>query len=184
MKQMLKFLPLVGTAAILTIVFGTIYVITQQSLRLGANDPQIQLAEDAAAALDAGQKPGDLTRGRMDMGASLQPFIIIYDKSGKPVAGNGYLDGKLPQVPVSVLEASKGQERNSITWQPASDVRVASVTVASKDYYVTSGRSLREVESRESAVFKLAASGWAASIFVLVVVALLAREPAPKSASK
>ena len=38
---------------LITIVLGFAYVADQQILRHGANDPQIQLAEDAAAALAA-----------------------------------------------------------------------------------------------------------------------------------
>ena len=41
-------------AVIVTAFCGLAYVTVQQALRQGANDPQIQMAEDAAAALDGG----------------------------------------------------------------------------------------------------------------------------------
>jgi hypothetical protein len=43
----LRWLPL---AVAITILAGLVYATVQQSLRQGANDPQIQLAEDTAAA--------------------------------------------------------------------------------------------------------------------------------------
>jgi hypothetical protein len=44
-------------AAVTTLLCGLVYLAVQQSLRQGANDPQIQMAEDAAAALVAGSTP-------------------------------------------------------------------------------------------------------------------------------
>ena len=45
------FLPV---AVLATLCCGLVYGAVQQDLRMGANDPQLQLAEDAARALDAG----------------------------------------------------------------------------------------------------------------------------------
>ena len=48
MTMMKTWVPLtIGT----TLLCGLVYLATQQSIRQGANDPQIQMAEDAAAAL-------------------------------------------------------------------------------------------------------------------------------------
>jgi hypothetical protein len=50
-RYTLKFwLPL---AAAVTMLSGLVYIAVQQNMRIGANDPQIQLAEDAARALAA-----------------------------------------------------------------------------------------------------------------------------------
>lgn len=61
-----------------------------------------------------------------------------------------------------------------MTWEPQSGVRIASVTVAAKDYYVLSGRSLTEVEKNESETFRIAFIGGVLSLLVLGVV-LVAR---------
>jgi len=42
-------------AAALTGVFAFIYLTVQQDMRMGLNDPQIQMAEDAAGALASNQ---------------------------------------------------------------------------------------------------------------------------------
>ena len=157
-------------AIIITIIFGTIYTATQQILRQDANDPQIQLAEDAATALNAGQQPSDVVSGKVDINNSLLPFVTIYDKSGNVVAGNGYFDGALANnAPFGSLEASAKVPYNAITWQPYSVLRIASVSVSANNYFVFSGRSLVQVEIRENLVFKISILGWAASMLVLLI---------------
>lgn len=166
---------------VVTVVFGAIYITQQQSLRIGANDPQIQIAEDAVAALNADSVPESFMNGKVDMSNSLAPFVIIYDKSGKVVGGTGYLDGKIPVVPLGVLENSKGKDYNGVTWQPKSGVRIASVGVAAKNYYVLSGRSLNEVEKRIDSLFNYVIFGWACSIFLIFIGNLLYQKiPKPK----
>jgi hypothetical protein len=59
----------------------------QQDLRLGANDPQLQLAEDTARALDAGTPATTLVAtSKVDVATSLAPFLVIYDGAGNVLA--------------------------------------------------------------------------------------------------
>ncbi|HSW37705.1 MAG TPA: hypothetical protein VLG37_05065 [Candidatus Saccharimonadales bacterium] len=163
---MKSYLSLFISGLIITVIFGTIYGTVQQSLRLSANDPQIQLAEDSAAKLDAGAKASTVS-GQTDIKRSLATFLIIYDKSGRVVAGTGRLDGQIPRVPLGVLKASEGKDYHAVTWQPQNGVRLASVTVSAKNYYVVSARSLKEVEKRETKVFQLAVMGWLVSLLIV-----------------
>lgn len=166
---MKKLIPWLGASLVVVITFGTIYAAVQQAQRRGANYPQIQIAEDAAAALDKGVQPAKLVNGRVDMVRSLAPFTIIYDKSGKAVVGSGYLHGKTPAIPIGVLTAAKGKDYSFVTWQPAAGVRIAAVSVAARDYYVLSGRSLKEVERNENQTMQLTLLGGIASMLTLVV---------------
>jgi len=163
-----RLLPWFAALGVITILFGTVYAAVQQSLRESLNDPQIQLAEDTASNLDKGTSPSAATANPVDIDHSLAPFVIVYDKKGHVVAGNGYLNSQVPVVPSGVLSASSGRPYNAVTWQPQTDVRIASVTVASKDYYVLSGRNMREVEHREDAIFQLASFGWFISVATVV----------------
>src|SRR5579871_538150 len=89
-------------AVIMVIIFGTIYAVVQQSQRMAGDYPQIQLAEDAAASLNAGQQPSRLTAGRVNMHDSLAPFITVYSRSGQVVVGNGYLNGHVSTAPFGI----------------------------------------------------------------------------------
>lgn len=143
----------IAAALIIFLIFGFMYLTVQQAQRNDANYPQIQLAEDSASALNTGTKPSSLTEGRVDMASSLAPFTIIYDKSGKVVAGNGYLNNKIPIPPVGVLTSSANKNYSFVSWQPASNVRIAAVTATADNYYVLSGRSLKEIEKNEHRTF-------------------------------
>ena len=80
---------------IISIIFGTIYGAAQQVLRLTANDPQIQMAQDAAASLNAGNTPTSLVPSKVDSKVSLAPFIEVYDKcSGMLHSENPYAEKK------------------------------------------------------------------------------------------
>lgn len=168
-------LPIAVAAALLT-ALG--YVLVQQDLRMSANDPQIQLAEDAASALRSGQPAQAVVNGTpIDMARSLAPFVIVFDDSGQPLASSATLDGQVPTPPPGVFSyvAANGEER--LTWQPRSDVRVAAVMVrytGAASGYVLAGRSLREVERRTDQMLALATLAWAATLGATLAASALA----------
>lgn len=173
-KTMLRiWLPLMAAIALLS---GLTYVIAQQVLRQSANDPQIQMAEDAAADLESGAAPAQVVGARtVEMSESLTPYLIVYDASGKLLASSARLHDAQPLIPPGVLDAARARGQNRVTWQPEPGVRSATVIVAyggPDGGTVLAGRSLREVEVREDTVFQLAfAGGLAAAIAVTLVCA-------------
>lgn len=148
-------------AAAATVVLLLIFVALQQDLRRGANDPQIQMAEDAAAQLDAGASPtAVLPDQHIDMAQSLAPFVIIFDRQGQPLASSASLYGQTPLPPRGVLTSIPSSGRNEVTWQPAPGVRSAAIVVAYTHGHVLAGRSLRVVEERESALSNWVILAW------------------------
>jgi hypothetical protein len=172
---MQKLIPWLGVIVIILLTFGTIYTVTQQAGRSAANDPQIQIAVDAAAQLDRGDHPLIVTSGQTDIEASLAPFVIVYDKSGKVVSGSGYIRGKVPKAPMGVLTAAKGHDYHTVTWEPKDGVRIAAVTVAADKYYVLSGRSLKLTEKQANTTFLLSVLGCLSSLVVVGVQYVIAR---------
>ncbi len=161
-------LDLAVSLAVVSYVFATGYVVVQQSQRLAANDIPVQMATDTANQLNSGKSPNDFASEHVDMGKSLAPFLIIYDKeNGHVVFGNGYLDGQVPTVPYGVLVSSQYSPYNAVTWQPQSGVRIASASVAAGNYYVLAGRSLKEVEARADHLLKLVVLGWFVAVLTL-----------------
>ncbi len=170
-RAVLAFIPF---AVLATGLAGTVYLVAQQGLRTGADSPQLQLAEDAARALDAGASPSSVTGPvTVDVARSLAPFVTAFDQSGKPVASSGQLDGAPPVPPKGVLDAAGAGATNRVTWQPRDGVRIATVTVPWSGGTVMAGRSLREVERLENNALLLVAAGWAATLAALAVVCLL-----------
>jgi len=164
----------VTLAALATAFCLTIYVVAQQTWRASANDPQIQLARDAAAALAAG-RPADavVPRDGVDMERSLAPFLIVFDAGGKVLAASGSLRGNVPGVPGGVLEYARERGENRVTWRPIGGVRIASVIVAysgSQQGFVLAGRSLEETENRIAQFGSLIMLAWAATLVGLLLV--------------
>ena len=84
-------LPIIVDATVLTLL---VFAALQQNLRMGANDPQVQMAEDAAARLNAGAGPDSVTPAQqVDMARSLAPFLIVFGHDGRPLASSALLDG-------------------------------------------------------------------------------------------
>ncbi len=165
-------------AFIATMASGTVYTAVQQVLRSGANDPQIQIAEDAARALSNGATAQSLVPSNItDLTRDLSPFIIIFNDSLKMVASSAKLNSKIPVPPAGVFEYTKATGEDRITWQPQPGVRIASIITrfngANASGYVLAGRSLKEVEIRESNLLRLVFAGWAATLVVGLGISLI-----------
>lgn len=176
--------PWLAVSIAATILAGLVYVAVQQDLRLSANDPQIQMAQDIAAQLSAGVPVQTLVPlDKVDLNKSLAPFIIIFDDSGSPLGSSAQLDGKTPVPPHGVFNFTRTQGEDRLTWQPKDQVREAAVVEryqnASQSGFVLVGRSLKEVEEREDQTIGLTVLAWVALMLSQIGLALWNRK-APK----
>ena len=170
-------------AVIVTGLSGMLYAVVQQDLRLNANDPQIQIAEDTAAALSSGQAVQTLVPStKVDIASSLAPYLIIFDATGKPIATSAQLNGQTPTIPSGVFGSVRQNGEDRFTWQPQVGVRSAVVVTQFKGAnsgFVLAGRSLREVEIRESDIQLDVTAGWLAMLFATLVAAIVLFWKAP-----
>lgn len=160
---------------------GLVYLTVQQSLRLGGNDPQIQMAEDSASALNSGASIDSIIpAAKVEIADSLAVFLIVFDDSGKILASSATLHGAVPTYPVGVLDYTRQHGEDRVTWQPENGVRMATVVVRYDQGFVLAGRSLRDVEKREDQVEQLSGLAmlaiWAATLIVIVLVELVGRK--------
>ena len=171
--KILSFLNYLLLIAVITIIMGVIYATVQQSYRTGANDPQIQIAEDVGAKIQQGKSVENIFQtDTIDISNSLSPFVVLYDASGRPLHSTGYLNSKMAQLPAGVFNVAKSDGQDRVTWQPQDGVRMAMVLIhinSSPVQFVAVGRSLTEVEIRESNLIKMIFVGW---ILCLVIVLL------------
>jgi hypothetical protein len=170
-------------AAAITALSGLIYVVAQQTYRQSANDPQIQLAEDIAAQLEAGAEPQTLVgSNKVDMARSLAPFLIVYDDNGSPIASSAQLNGQTPPLPSGVFTDARKSGEDRITWQPQEGVRSATIIThfaGPHPGFVLAGRSLTEVEKRVDLLAPLVGLGWLATLAGTLVVCLLVQMLSP-----
>lgn len=169
-----KFILWIIFFVVITGFSGLVYGAVQQSFRQGANDPQIQLAEDTAANLDSGQPVQmDVPTRKVDVEKSLAPFVIIYDKNGKVTSSSGVLNGQTPELPSGIFDNVKNSGEERFTWQPQDDTRIAAVVTSYNGGYVLAGRSLREVENREHKLTLQVAGVWIAAVGIVTVLSFL-----------
>lgn len=163
--------PIIRSLSVITITFLGIFTAAQHIIRMEANNPQVQLAEDTAILLDGGAEPGTVVGPAIDITKSLQAFTTIYDENGASVATSGLDDGKAPTFPIGALKASTSHEHR-VTWQRASGLRFAAVIVAvpSKHWYVVTARSLREPEKTVSEITWMLAAAWAACVALTILL--------------
>jgi hypothetical protein len=149
-----------------TILFGTIYVVAQQLDRLGANDAPLRLASQVAAELREGQTTTVDAQPHVDLSRSLAPFVVVEDAQGRASNGSGFLKGSLVSLPTGVLATAAKSGQDNVTWQPASGLRFATVTLRVGDQFVSAGQSLTPSEDRDGTVRLLAGFGWLVSMLV------------------
>jgi len=180
-KILKKWLPLaIATAGLCALVYLTV----QQSLRMGANDPQIQMAEDAASQLNTGASVESvIPSNKVEIADSLAPFVIVFDQSGKVLASSATLHGAVPIYPSGVLDYTRQKGQDRVTWQPEVGVRMATVVVSYKNGLVLAGRSLLEVEIRETQVEQLSILAMLAIWIVTLIVIVLGELTGPKKAA-
>jgi hypothetical protein len=161
-------------AVVTTLLSGLIYLAVQQSLRWGANDPQIQMAEDAGAALAAGGSlESVLPASQVEISSSLAPFMVIFNARGEPLASSARLHGATPALPSGIFDYTRQKGEDRVTWQPEPGIRIAAVVVAyggAQPGFVLAGRSLREVEIRASQLEQITGIAWLVTLAVSLIV--------------
>jgi hypothetical protein len=161
-------------AAVITLLSGLIYLAVQQSLRWGANDPQIQMAEDAGAALATGGTPASvLPAAQVEISSSLAPFLVVFNDSGEPLASSARLHGAAPALPPGIFDYTRQKGEDRVTWQPEPGVRIAAVVVSfggTQPGFVLAGRSLREVEIRATQAEQITGIAWLVTLVVSLFV--------------
>ena len=169
-----SFISHLAIAAIVTVLSGLIYAAVQQSYRSGANDPQLQMAKDIVAALQKKNSADQLiiTKDTIDISESLAPFVVLYNNNDEPVQSTGLLDSKLPKLPQGVFDFTRKNKEDVFSWQPRKGVRMAMVVEhvqSSQIAFVAAGRSLKEVEKRESNLIEMVFIGWLICITVIII---------------
>ncbi|WP_426519464.1 hypothetical protein ACPPVQ_05560 [Diaminobutyricibacter sp. McL0618] len=155
-----------------TFTLGTVYVVAQQLDRQGADQVGAQLATQVASDLSSGSSATVDALPRVDLAASLAPFVVVYDSSGHPIAGNGYLDGDLAEPPSGVISDAASGGSNHVTWQPRPGLRFATVEVRSGDHVVMGAQSLIPTEDRANRLGLLITFAWLGTMVVLGLAAL------------
>jgi hypothetical protein len=151
-RSLVMWLPVAGATTVLAM---TIYVGVQQAQRSDADDPQLQLARDAASAISA-----------------VAAGLAVYSGDGSVLSSSGTIDGLAPVIPDAVRTDAQGGEL-SFTWEPRDGLRMATVAEPTAGGTVVAARSMMAViESRENQTLLLAGFGWLVALAAAAVGAV------------
>ncbi len=161
----------------ITLVFFFVFLIIQQTLRLGANEQVVQIAHDVSDALGQGAPYTAFNAPHpVNIANSLSPYVIIFDQEGKMLTGSGVLDGEVPRPPKGVFDYVKLHQEERVTWSPKPGVRIALVGVYHSGVnpgFVFAGRSLAEVERRIGTITQLTVLAWFATLVASFLLSAL-----------
>ncbi len=168
-------------AALATASSFVIYAAVQQVGRQTADEPQVQLARGAAAAVGAGQQPASVTGNTaVAIERSLAPWVTIVAEDGRVVSSSGRLHGAMSTVPTGVLDHARVDGEQRVTWQPEAGVRMATIVVHNRGGgFAVAGRSLTESELRTGLYRRLILAGWLATLAGLLVVVFITETLVP-----
>jgi len=167
--------PVVAVIFVLTMLSGMVYVVAQQNLRSNADDPQTALVQDAAVQLQNGTSPQQIisTLPTTQLDQTLSPYMVIYSVDKTPVVSSTLLNGKVPVLPSGVFDYAKNHTDDRVTWQPENGVRSAAIVryvSGSQPGYILVGRSLQEIEKRESQLGDIIFIGWLLTLLGTVLI--------------
>jgi len=158
-------------AALSTLLSFGLAVIPQQVLRLGANDPQVEITGNLKVLLEQGANPSPLvSRDIVEMSESLSPFTMAFDEEGRLLASSAVLRGTSPIPPAGVFTHVRELGEERFTWQPQRGVRIAAVMRHVRTGgFILAGRNMREVEARENLATTQAGLIWVGMLAIIVV---------------
>jgi hypothetical protein len=166
---MRRYLPWIGALIILMVFTGTTYGVMQQIERQGANDGPLRLASQVSSELARGSSPTIDGLPRVALSNSLAPFVVVFGVDGKPSSGNGYLRGALASPPSGMIGTARKVGQVSVTWQPSTGLRFATVSIKSGDRVVMAGQSLAPSEHRTENLGVAIALGGLGAVLILVL---------------
>ena len=163
-------LVLTGLATVLALA---LYAIPQQVLRRGADDPQVEMADNLVFQLEQGITAGNaIPSGKIEIAHSLSPFVIAFDDQGHPIASQAALNGETPALAKGTLDYVREHGEYRFTWKPGGATRIAAVVQrvhGDHPGFVLAGRSLREETVRQIAVKQMATLAWIAMLALIFV---------------
>ncbi len=163
---------------VVTLAASFVYGGIQQVLRQSVNDPQIQAARDMAVDLGNGADMATvIPPNTVDITKSLAAHVSIYNDQGKLVASSAVLDGVAPEVPSGVLDYTRQNGEDRVTWQPKTGVRqalvVERISGPKQTGFVAVGRSMSEQEKRIDDLGKKMLLGWLLSLMVTLATSVV-----------
>jgi hypothetical protein len=128
--------------------------------------PQNHLSNQTVSALNSGSTPASLTQARVNLNNSNDLFMLIYDKQGHAVAGTGYYNNQLPNIPSRIMTAQKYPY--SFVLQLSPSLKFGSVAQTTNNNYVVVGRSTHSLVRNQEIAAIVIVFLWIGAIIIAI----------------
>jgi len=146
---------------LVTFTSSLVYLVAQQTLRLGANEQPMQLTKDTMLKLENGQSAvRAIPVDKVNIAQSLSPFVMVFDSNKNLLETSGMMGSSSPVYPKGVLDSVAKSGEDRVTWQPQNGLRYATVAVKYSGGFIVAGHSLSETERLIDTIGRLVAQAW------------------------
>ncbi|HEY5563229.1 MAG TPA: hypothetical protein VIK72_16035 [Clostridiaceae bacterium] len=162
---------------LVTFTCSLVYIVSQQSIRLGANQLPAQLAVETSTKLQDIESVKDaIPSEKVDITKSLNTFVMVYDINKKLIASSAISSGSSIMYPTGILDNVTQKNEARVTWQPERGLRYATVAIKYDGGYIVAARSLSETEKLIDTIGKLVIAAWlACAVFLGIGVMIIYR---------
>jgi hypothetical protein len=160
---------------LVTFTCSIVYLVAQQSLRLGANELPSQLAIETSIKLQNGLSAKDaIPTEKVDITKSLNGFVMVYDSNKSLIATSGVVGNNQPVYPKGVLDNVAQKSEARVTWQPEKGLRFATVAIKYNGGFIVAARSLSETEKLIDKLGQLILLAWlACAVFSILSLGVI-----------
>ncbi len=131
---------------IILLIFSTIYLVMQQTLRLEANQQPLRIASQIQSNWVNGQIMDTSFLPKVELSDSAYAFGAVFNENGEVLSTNATFKGSDLDIPTGVLSKARNSGLDKVTWQPDSTHRFAIVAMAQANNVFVAGQSLRPTE--------------------------------------
>lgn len=149
---------IIGVVVLLLIFIGAGVYVHKHMLEK-AQLPITELAEDTVLKLDYSITPENMFSKDDDKQTlnanTVTPFVVIYDREGKPVAGSALIGDKIPVIQANDLKSSDNKSNYKTTWQLNNSIKLETTVISTDKYYVVAAGPISKMEKRELMILSL-----------------------------
>lgn len=160
--------------SLLTVIFVTILVSAKSIIRNQADEELYTKGVNYRTSLQSGQPSRQLKDLEpVDPYESFSPIVILYDINQNVLGSNITKSRNIPQIPSGVLDYTRVNQINNVTWEPDNNIRLSAVIykVEGKfNGFILIAKNLYYTEARINIVAKYTTIGFILSIIILFFI--------------
>ncbi len=160
---------------VIVLIFATIYLVMQQTLRLEANQQPLRITSQMQSNWINSQIMDTSFLPKVELDNSAYAFAAVFNEKGEILSTNATFKASDLDIPTGVLSTARNNGLDKVTWQPDATHRFAIVAMAQANNVFVAGQSLRPTEDLTNQLGKLIGGAMVVTILFANFALLLLR---------